>query len=71
MGLFSRLAQATYLLSQVLASTAPTVSDKPFTFVEDQTEQLRRTLISLVYLADKEAVVRQLEFCPHSTLCFM
>lgn len=70
MGIFSRVAQSTYLLSQALKSISSTASDQePTTRVED-TEQLRRTLLALVHLADEEATVRRLEFCTPSSICF-
>lgn len=69
MGIFARLAQATHLLGQALKSV--TVADNgPSGASGDETAQLRRTLMSLVHLADKEAKVRELEFCSQSAICY-
>ncbi|KAM0259128.1 hypothetical protein ACHAQJ_003499 [Trichoderma viride] len=69
MGLFSRLAQATYLTSQALRSVSLATGNTE-AINDSQAAQLRRTLIALVHEGDREATIRQLEFCPHSALCF-
>ncbi|KAG9233058.1 putative fungal-specific transcription factor [Amylocarpus encephaloides] len=70
MGIFSRAAQATYLLSQALKSVSSRSNDQDSATQIGETEQLRRTLLSLVHLADTEATVRRLEFCTPSAICF-
>lgn len=73
MGIFARLAQATYLLGQALryvSSHRHRGEERPTTPADDETAQLRRTLMSLVHLADKEAKVRRLEFCSQSSVCY-
>lgn len=70
MGLFSRLGQATYLLSKALDSVSSASTNEDLNAFDEDTAQLRRTLLSLVTVADQEAVVRQLEFCSQSALCF-
>jgi hypothetical protein len=67
MGLLSRLAQATYLLSQALESLSSPMSDKANSI--DEIGQLRRTLIALIQVTDNEAEVRKIEFCSQSALC--
>uniref|UniRef100_A0A0B7KI44 Xylanolytic transcriptional activator regulatory domain-containing protein n=1 Tax=Bionectria ochroleuca TaxID=29856 RepID=A0A0B7KI44_BIOOC len=67
MGSFARLAQATHLLSQALRSISLSVSESDVTQA-DETAQLRRTLLALVSVADKEATVRKLEYCAPSAL---
>ncbi|KAF7563369.1 hypothetical protein G7046_g707 [Stylonectria norvegica] len=67
MGSFARLAQTTYLLSQALRSISPrSVVDEATQ--DDQTAQLRRTLLALVHAADSEAEIRRLEYCAQSAL---
>lgn len=75
MGLFSRLGQAVYLLSQALksiSSSAQKAVKAPEAAGQsgDETAQLRRTLLALVRLADREAKVRHLEFCSQSAICY-
>ena len=70
MGIFSRTAQATYLLSEALKSVPPRVNYQDQTAHANQVMQLRRTLLALVHLADTEATVRRLEFCTPSSICF-
>ncbi len=71
MGLFSRLAQATYLVSQALRSVSPAADSRDtMNGDDDQTAQLRRTLLALVHKADGEGAIRRLEFCPQSALCY-
>lgn len=70
MGLFSRLAQSTYLLSQVLNSTSSPPGRSSTPDKGEETAQLRRTLLALVKLADMEASVRQLQFCSQSSICY-
>ncbi|VUC29718.1 unnamed protein product [Clonostachys rosea] len=67
MGSFARLAQATRLLSQGLRSISLSASkgDVP---QPDETSQLRRTLLALVSVVDREATVRKLEYCAPSAL---
>lgn len=69
MGSFARLAQATYLLSKALQSLNPPDTEETMPH-DDETGQLRRTLLALVHAADREAVVRRLEFCSQSGLSF-
>lgn len=69
MGLFARLAQATYLLGQALKAVKVGDNRLPGSLGDD-TAQLRRTLMSLVSLADKEAKIRELEFCSQSAVCY-
>lgn len=68
MGLFSRLAQSVFLLGQALRILTSTSEEK--SSLQSETTQLRRTLIALVHAADREATVRQLEFCAQSTVCY-
>ncbi|KAB5578180.1 hypothetical protein GE09DRAFT_1088782 [Coniochaeta sp. 2T2.1] len=71
MGLFARVAQATYLVSQALnASSTPLSGVGRSLATSDDTAQLRRTIFALVKTADTEAIVRQLEFCPQSSICY-
>lgn len=67
MGLFARLAQATYLVSQALKATSLSASGTPSA---EDTAQLRRTIFALVQAAGTEAELRQLEYCPQSSICF-
>jgi hypothetical protein len=55
MGFFSRVAQATYLLSQALKAVSLAANDQDSAAQADETEQLRRTLLALVHLSDAEA----------------
>ena len=66
-GLFARLVQSVYLLSQALQSTKPTAAEEDTD--PDKMAQLRRTLLALVHATDAEASVRRLEFCAQSGLC--
>ncbi|RFU73220.1 fungal specific transcription factor, partial [Trichoderma arundinaceum] len=70
MGFFARVAQATYLLSQALNSTLSPFHVGQIHARCVDTIQLRRTLSALVKTADTEAAVRQLEFCPQSSICY-
>ncbi|OIW30534.1 hypothetical protein CONLIGDRAFT_630509 [Coniochaeta ligniaria NRRL 30616] len=71
MGLFARIAQATHLVSQALHVTSSSLSAAGRSAaLVDETAQLRRTILALVQTADKEAAVRQLEYCPQSSICF-
>jgi hypothetical protein len=70
MGFFSRVAQATYLLSQALKAVSLAANDQDSAAQADETEQLRRTLLALVHLSDAEATIRRLEFCTPSSICF-
>jgi hypothetical protein len=67
MGQTSRLAQATYLLSQALKSLSSPMSDVGIVF--DEIGQLRRTILALIQVTDDEAKVREIEFCSQSALC--
>lgn len=67
MGLFARLAQGTFLLSQALQLIRLTATEDEAAR-SDKMAQLRRTLLALVYTADAEATVRKLEFCAQSAL---
>lgn len=67
MGTFARLAQATFLLSQALQSITSTLANSDLAH-DDQTAQLRRTLLALVHAADSEATIRRLEFCAPSSV---
>ncbi|CAH0056008.1 unnamed protein product [Clonostachys solani] len=67
MGSFARLAQATHLLSQALRSISLSASERDVP-QPDETAQLRRTLLALVSVADREATVRKLEYCAPSAL---
>lgn len=69
MGSLARLAQGTYLLSKALQSLHSTSTEESMSH-NDETEQLRRTLLALVHAADREAIVRRLEFCAQSALAF-
>ncbi|KAK7419757.1 hypothetical protein QQX98_003129 [Neonectria punicea] len=68
MGLFSRLSQATYLLSQALNSLTLPSSDTAELLLERA--QLRRTLLALINVADTESQARGIEFCSHLAVCF-
>lgn len=74
MGVFARLAQAIYLLGQALRFVPSPhrlrAEGRIATPEHDETAQLRRTLLSLVHLAEKEAKVRRLEFCSQSSICY-
>lgn len=75
MGLYCRLGQATYLLSQALrsASSNDSSTDRATSnggFSECETEQLRATLSSLVVVANAEAELRDLEFCSQSSVSY-
>ncbi|KAH8888148.1 hypothetical protein GQ53DRAFT_872412 [Thozetella sp. PMI_491] len=69
MGRFARLAQSTFLFSQVLRSFQPAAPERAAALY-DETRQLRRTLLALVHTTDMEAQTRQLEFCAQSALSF-
>jgi hypothetical protein len=65
MGLFARMAQATFFTSQALELIKhPSIED------EATMAQLRRTSLALVHTTDAEASVRRLEFCAQSGLSF-
>ncbi|KAM0260268.1 hypothetical protein ACHAQJ_002832 [Trichoderma viride] len=72
MGMFSRLGQATYMLSQALDLVSP---DNHQNMMErnQQIAQLRRTIHALLTVANAEAVVRELRtaagFCPQLSIC--
>jgi hypothetical protein len=71
MGLFARIAQSTHLVSQALNITSSSISSAGrYASTTDETAQLRRTIFALVQTAAKEATVRQLEYCPQSSICF-
>lgn len=70
MGVFSRLAQATFLLSQALQFVSSTESSRSSAGHGHETAQLRRTLESLIHLADKEIEIRQIEFCTQSIISY-
>jgi hypothetical protein len=67
MGVFARLSQATFLLSQAFQIIRPTTTVEEAARPEKMA-QLRRTLLALVHTADAEATVRKLEFCAQSGL---
>ncbi|KPM34772.1 hypothetical protein AK830_g11802 [Neonectria ditissima] len=67
MGLFSRLAQATYLLSQAIKSVTSPTRDADLL---EERAQLRRTLLALINVADTESQARGIEFCSHLAVCF-
>ncbi|EFX05109.1 fungal specific transcription factor domain containing protein [Grosmannia clavigera kw1407] len=67
-GRFSRIAQATYLLDLVLRYRSNNDTDARTRGAE--AAQLRRTLLSLIVLADVEGSLRQLEFCPTNAVCY-
>ncbi|QYS95274.1 Zn(2)-C6 fungal-type domain-containing protein [Trichoderma simmonsii] len=73
MGLFSRLAQATYLLSQAIELLAPS-HPAGCADLERQITQLRRTIHSLVNISDTEARLRDIEthpgICPQLSICY-
>ncbi|KAL7950530.1 hypothetical protein V8C42DRAFT_123413 [Trichoderma barbatum] len=72
MGMFSRLGQATYMLSQALDLVSP---DNHQNAMErnQQIAQLRRTLHALITVSNAEATVRELRtcagFCPQLSVC--
>ncbi|KAL6806847.1 hypothetical protein GGI42DRAFT_366619 [Trichoderma sp. SZMC 28013] len=73
MGLFSRLAQATYFLSQAIELLAPS-HPVGRADLERQITQLRRTIHSLVNISDTEARLRDIEthpgICPQLSICY-
>ncbi|EHK16732.1 uncharacterized protein TRIVIDRAFT_13620, partial [Trichoderma virens Gv29-8] len=72
MGMFSRLGQATFLLSQALDLVGP---DNHQSVMErnQQIAQLRRTLHALITVSNAEATARELRtcsgFCPQLSIC--
>jgi hypothetical protein len=71
LGFFARVAQATYLVSQALSARSMSlggVGRSPA--ASHDTAQLRRTLFALIKTADTEAIVRRLEYCPQSAICY-
>ena len=73
MGLFSRLVQGMYLLSQtfeaISTSSNNTSSSQGIDFEEDTT-QLRRTLLALIATTEAEARALGLPCCSPSALCY-
>lgn len=72
MGAFARIAQATYLLTQVfqsINSPALNIADPAASFKET-TAQLRRTLRALVQATEEEVSIRQLAFCCQAAICY-
>ncbi|KFX87475.1 hypothetical protein O988_09395 [Pseudogymnoascus sp. VKM F-3808] len=72
MGAFARIAQATYLLTQVfqsINSPALHIADPAASFKET-TAQLRRTLRALVQATEEEVSIRQLAFCCQAAICY-
>ncbi|KAL7935789.1 hypothetical protein V8C35DRAFT_298248 [Trichoderma chlorosporum] len=72
--LFSGLAQATYLLSQVINSISSMLSpddESQTVSLKEDTEQLRRTLHAYVQMAEKATKARRLEFCCPSAVCYI
>ncbi|KAL7935987.1 hypothetical protein V8C35DRAFT_321025 [Trichoderma chlorosporum] len=72
MGMFSRLGQATYMLSQALDLFSPE-NHQNVTERNQQIAQLRRTLHALIKVSDTEAAVRELRtcagLCPQLSIC--
>ena len=68
MGKFARLAQATYLLGQVLQNVSHHNVDNEFQ--NENAAQLDRTLRSLIILCDNEGEIKQLSLCGQSALCY-
>ncbi|KAJ0413306.1 hypothetical protein BJY00DRAFT_319921 [Aspergillus carlsbadensis] len=74
-GQFQRLAQATYLLSQVLVTirsspTNPNSNRTDTSIISTDTAQLCRTLDALVRANEIDATVRKLAFCCQSLVSF-
>lgn len=74
MGMFSRLAQSTYLLSQAFdLFSLLNCHEKPTDF-DQQIVQLRRTLHALIKISEVEATERELRthsgLCPQFSLCY-
>jgi hypothetical protein len=67
MGVFARLAQATFLLSQGLQLMKDKAMEDEAAR-PDKMAQLRRTSLALVHTADAEATARRIEFCAQSGL---
>lgn len=72
MGMFSRLGQATYMLSQALDLVCPDNHQDPIER-DQQIAQLRRTVHALITVSNAEASVRELRtcagFCPQLSVC--
>ena len=73
MGLFARLAQATYLLDQVLQILRRHDSDESewnLLVFEDETSQLRRALLAFLATTELEAEIKEIPFCSPSAICY-
>ena len=68
MGRFGRFAQAIYLLGRVLKHVSDRRLDHDF--LEEEANQLRRTLHALVILVKVESESRKMEFCTQSAVCW-
>ncbi|KAL7960841.1 hypothetical protein V8C34DRAFT_312455 [Trichoderma compactum] len=72
MGMFSRLGQATYMLSQALDLVCTDNHQDPMER-DQQIAQLRRTVHALITVSNAEASVRELRtcagFCPQLSIC--
>lgn len=70
--MFSRLGQATYMLSQALDLVSPDNHQNEME-KNQQIAQLRRTLHALITVSNAEATVRELRtcagFCPQLSIC--
>lgn len=72
-GIFARIAQATYLISQVLQTLGSTqfqYKAESIARLEKNTTQLRRTLGALVQATEEEVSIRELAFCCQAAICY-
>ena len=73
MGIFARMAQATYLISQVLQTLDSTQFEykaDSIARLEKNTTQLRLTLGALVQATEEEVSIRELAFCCQAAICY-
>ena len=68
MGRFGRFAQAVYLLGRVLKHVSDRRLDHEF--LEEEANQLRRTLHALITLVKVESESRRMEFCTQTAVCW-
>ncbi|OPB40547.1 hypothetical protein A0O28_0006260 [Trichoderma guizhouense] len=68
-GLFSRLAQSTYLLGEALKVIKTQNDIEGSAAGVEEVAQLRRTVLALIHLSDSESKLRGLQFCPQVSVC--
>lgn len=68
-GLFSRLAQSTYLLGEALKVIKAQTDVEGSAAGVEEVAQLRRTVLALIHLSDSESKLRGLQFCPQVSVC--